>query len=425
MKYAFPVKNKFYAREVTELDFDPQGYDKELYVELNTLRADDYLGKIKYNLNIDVQNDELSTSTETYNKIIFSGHRGCGKTTELRKFHEYADNSKRYSSIFIEFEKETNIADFQPEDLYVLLISSLIKKIKGSGIDVKSSYLEKILQEWMTNEEIVKELKDTYDITVGSEAGGGTNFFGFLKLSANFKSIFSKSSEIAKIIRRKIKKNPMNLIDKFNEAVSDVRNALKKNNKSRDILFVLDGTEKMPYEIYDKIFIKEPHLLRAINANMIFSVPINSYFDICRTPIADFFHTEILPMIPVTSNSSELLQKIVSNRIDYETFFETGVLTYLVGKSGGCPRQLLRLVNLALTFSAGEKITIDVGEKACLKAGRELYDLLDSEHLHILQSQKFDSADGKVLDLLFRLVVFKYNGNRKVNPLIKDLLKSK
>lgn len=79
-------------------------------------------------------------------------------------------------------------------------------------------------------------------------------------------------------------------------------------------------------------------------------------------------------------------------------------------------------MNRSLIISRGEKITIETAEKSVMELGRSKLDLLDTEHIEILTKGNFNTADQKALDLLFSLAVFKYNGERKINPLIIDLL---
>ncbi len=81
MQYNFPVTNKFEARAVTELNFE---IDHRVYIDLDAVRGKDYLDQIKFNLNID--ENRLREPTDTFTKIIFSGHRGTGKSLELKRF---------------------------------------------------------------------------------------------------------------------------------------------------------------------------------------------------------------------------------------------------------------------------------------------------------------------------------------------------
>jgi hypothetical protein len=420
MKYEFPVKNKFHARSVTELDFEIDSADSDIYVNLDAVRGKDHIEEIQFNLNVD--EDSLQVTTDHFIKIIFSGHRGSGKTVELQRFQKYIDDPARYFSVFIRIEKELEVGSFQPEDLFIILMVKLIAKIHEARIEFDSGYIKEIQREWLSETTVLKELKDNFQIDVSSEVAAGASFFVFLKLKSALKAVFSSESKTLKTIRETIKKNPKYLIDKFNAVLADLRTALTANHQSKDILFILDGTEKIPYQIYRELFCENSYLIRAINANMIFSVPINAYFDIKGNPAAEFFQTYTLPMIAITPGSMPLLKQIVTKRIDAETFLEDAALDFCIQKSGGCIRQLLRIVNKALIISRGMKITKAAAEKSVNELGRSMIEQFDSEHLSILKQKQYHTADLKVLDLLFSLAVLKYNGDREINPLIKEYL---
>lgn len=418
MPYKFPVANKFAARAVTELDFEIDPMDPEVYVDLDAVRGRTYLDRIKYNLNID--KDRLADTTEDFTKILFSGHRGTGKSMELKRFQHYIDHNDRYFSVFIEIEKESEVGTFQSEDLFAILIVKLIEKIDQHHIDFRSDFLNDIFNEWFSDEDIKKELKQNFKVDLGTETGAGWDFFGFVKLKAAMKAIFSSESNTCKTIRQSIKKNPLRLIERFNASLSDLRDTLEKQKRAKDILFILDGTEKISHATYLKLFRDDSHLIRSIDANMIVSVPINSFFDINKTASSQFFQAFTLPMIVIDEKSSPLLEKIITTRIDADTFIGPDALQFCVEKSGGCIRQLIRIVNKALNISLGEKITPEIARDAASEISRSMMDILDSEHREILRARKFDTADEKLLELLFELVILKYNGERKINPLIED-----
>ncbi|MCP4351903.1 MAG: hypothetical protein GY795_41095 [Desulfobacterales bacterium] len=416
MQYNFPVTNKFEARAVTELDFID--LDHRIYEDLDSVRGRTFLDQIIFSLNID--EDKLQKTVGAFSKFIFSGVRGSGKSTELQRFQKYIDHTDRYFSILIEIEKEFEVAGFQPEDIFVILIAKLIEKIDENKIDFNSDYLNDILKEWLSEKTIQKELKDNFDIDVASEISSGASFFGFLKLKGALKAVFSSETQTTETIRQRIKKNPPLLIDRFNAALSDLRAILEQHNLGKDILFIMDGTEKIPYDSYKQLFCDDSHLIKSINANMIFSVPINSYFNITATPSSEFFLTYTLPIIQITEKSIPVMEQIITKRIDADTFLEKDALRLCVEKSGGCIRQLLRIVNKALTISLGKMITRKIAEKSVHQLGRAMADQLDSEHVQIIKEKKYDTADPKVLELMFSLAVLKYNGERKINPLIEE-----
>lgn len=423
MEFDFPVKDKFLARQVTELDFELDAENEEaLYVHLDSVRSADCFDEIKFTLNIDDSTGQLAKLTDAYVKIIFSGHRGCGKSTELHRFQASVNHPERYCSIFIDMEKEVEITTFEPEDLFITLIFKLVEGLKNDGIEFQTAQLDDLLKEWLSDTEILKELKTSYNLDISSEVEAGTGFLGFLKLKSSLKALFSSSSNTIKRIRETVRKNPHRLIDRFNLVLDDARDALAAAGKGKDLLFIVDGFEKMKYEIFQQLFIRESSLLQRLNSNTLFTVPINSWFDIKSSASSEFFQTPILPMVPVTDQSAPLLAEIIAKRLDTTLFFKDNALRLCVEKSGGCPRQLLRIVNRAIIQRRGEQIAPADVEKACKHLGQEMWDKLDSEHRKILTEKNFDAADSKALDLLFSLAVLKYNGNREVNPLLRPFV---
>lgn len=420
MNYEFPVIDKFQARDVTELDFTIEPTDETVYVNLDSVRDKSYIDQIKYNLNI--EDNQLKKITDTFTKTIFSGHRGSGKSIELKRFHQSINKPDCYMSVHIDIEQEMEVGGFRSEDLFVILIAKLIERVHGEGLSFKSSSLDKIIKEWLSETTIQEELKKDFKLNLEGEISAGNSFFGFLKFKSALKSIFSASSTTSESIRRTIRKNPSNLIDQFNDILSELRETLSKSDKAKDILFIFDGTEKIPYGIYEALFVKDSYLIRGINANMIFSVPINSYYNIESNPAADFFQVYLLPMVKLTEESRLMLKQIISKRIDVDRFIEDDALSLCVNKSGGCIRQLIRIVNRAMIIALGGKIKIEIAEKSIHALGEEMKNLLKSEHIDILKQKKFNTADAPVLDLLFSLAVLKYNGVRGINPLLEELI---
>lgn len=420
---AYPVQDKFLALQVTELDFEirPEN-EKDLYVPLDSVRPKDCFGDITFSLKIDPETKQLATLSDAYIKIIFSGHRGCGKSTELHRFQAEIDDPNRYCSIFIDMEKEVEITTFEPEDLFITLIAKLIERLKKEAVNIDTPQLGDLLKEWLSDTEILKELKNAYQLDLSSEVEAGAGFLGFLKLRSSLKALFSSSSSTMKKIRETVRKNPHSLVDRLNLALDDARQGLTEAGRGKDILFVIDGFEKMKYEIFERLFILDSSLLQALNSNILFTVPINSFYNISSSASADFFQTHILPMIPVSDTSRPLLAQVITRRLDEQRFFDADVLGFCVEQSGGCPRQLLRIVNKAIVRSRGERITDAIAREVCHQLGQEMWDKLDSAHRELLRNKSYASADRKALDLLFSLAVLKYNGSREVNPLLLEFV---
>ena len=134
-RYDYPVTNPYEAREVTEADFDQEIdlFEEGLYVNLDKVRGEQFRKKIFFTLGI--KDGRLVYPNRDYLKIICSGHRGCGKTTELKRLHADLNHADRYLSVFLSIEEEMEFGAFQPEDIFVWIILKLVNAIKDYDLE--------------------------------------------------------------------------------------------------------------------------------------------------------------------------------------------------------------------------------------------------------------------------------------------------
>ncbi|MCB0592641.1 MAG: hypothetical protein H6557_27960 [Lewinellaceae bacterium] len=422
MMYQFPEENKFRAREVLEVDFDIRQYTQaSLYVELDIARGSDYRNEMMYLLGI--EEDQLMDMTPSYLKIIFSGHRGCGKSLELFRIHEYLNSPERYISTFIDMEKELEIAHFEPEDFFVSIIAQLISLAQAYNLDISFAQLDELAKDWaLEEEEIEKEFASEKGITVEGEAKAGFSFWKWLSLGIGIKPFFTGSTKTSRKLREKIKKEPLKLQSRLNELIQQIREQIRVKHLGRDLLLVFDGTEKIRYDIYKNLFVNDSFLIRGLNVNMICAVPINAAYDIQTGVSADSYERVMLPMFRITKNNAPLFTEIVTRRVSQELYFEEDALLEIVHHSGGCPRQLLKIASTAMRKALGKKVELPHARAAIKLLGQELFEKLEKAHVDIIRNGNYLHADEDVRELLFSLAVLKYNGDRKVNPLLKGFI---
>lgn len=430
-KYNFPVADKFKSRTVTEFNFEIAEHPS-LYVDLDEVRNAYYREKIKYSLNI--ENGKLQSLVESPIKTLFSGHKGSGKTVELRRLAEGLNHDDRYFTILIELEKETLVSTFQADDLFVLFLTQLLNKLEEQKIEYHSKSLKALEKEWLSDEEVRKELVEAENHAVEGEIGGGFNWF--LSFNAKYKNLFSAQSKTSKVVRESVKKDTLGIVRKLNAIFQEVRDSLVKAGKAQDILFVFDGSEKIRNEVYKQLFIDDYSFISAIECSIIFSVPISTFFAVEDRHALDFYSKELLPMLKIDKSelAREKMKEIITNRIEEKTFFEIktdaesgikiGSLDYLVEMSGGSIRQLLLNVNRSIRETLGEQIALEDAYKVIQELGREMYETLTTEQHQLIATGEFNVADAETSKLLYSLVLLKYNGEIRINPLLKSYLET-
>lgn len=413
----FPVNTERLALRVTDMDFRIEPDESQAYVNLDGFRDTKYRSRIFKQLN--VKDGKLEPEDDGYKKILFSGHPGSGKTLELKRLHGELNRSDCFTSIFIGLEEQLEVDKMQPEDFFILLVTNLAERMQG--LNYRNTVLQSIADDWLSDKEITEEVTRNARLEARAEINAGGSLLSLLKLKAGLKSTLASNSKATEKLRRKVRENPQELIMRFNLAIQEAR-SVEHANLGRDILFIMDGSEKASLDLYQKIFVTDSYLLRSLACHAIFSVPIKSYFDIEKTSHQSFPHRCSLPMIRINESSSEIFSQIVSKRLAADLFFEKKALDYCVRKSGGCPRQLLRIVNLCLQDRADDLIDLANAKEVCDELGHQLRDLLRSEHLKVLESGDFKRSDPPVLEMLYQLILIKYNGHREINPLLEGLV---
>jgi len=409
-QYKFPEKDAFRAMEATEPEFDIFEPGREnLYVPLQLLRSPHQFQLIKRELGI--FNGKLSKIPKDYVKILFSGHRGSGKTVELLRFHKDIHQPEQHFCVFISLLEEIEITRFQPEDLYFILINKLLRELRLEGVAYDEQEFEEIAEEWIKDKEIAEEIKHKF----GAEGGAGA------KVGFNFWNIFS--AEGTEKIRHSIRRNPGQLVQRLNLALIGVRQAIQKAGKGKDLLFIVDDFEKTRPEVYTTVFIQDPKFIQDMNAHFICCVPIQTFYQVQNHAASDLFRTSYLPMIHLEQGAATF-SKTITQRVD-STLFEAGVLDQIVQLSGGSLRQLLRIANQCL-LRTDDKVSSQILAETSKSLTVERVRPLTAKHREILEKRNFQDVSPELLELLFALNVMEYNGadiTRRINPLLENYFK--
>lgn len=152
---------------------------QQYYVNLVDARGDNPIASLKRRLN---------KKTNGQLQVLFSGYRGCGKSTELNKLQ--SEINKDFIVLNFSVLRELDPINMNYVELFILTMEKLFEIVEKYNIDISPTFLKSI-KAWTQTEEIEKIRSTSTDISVeaGVETNLGlpwfTNFFAKIRAAGN------------------------------------------------------------------------------------------------------------------------------------------------------------------------------------------------------------------------------------------------
>ncbi len=169
-------------------------------------------------------------------------------------------------------------------------------------------------------------------------------FFGKMRASAN--ASFTTKEKIIKNIEPRLS----DLVSHCNDLIREVKSKLPDINK-KGLIIIIEDLDKLSIEKAEELFFNHSHILSTLQTHVIFTFPISlRYHHKSRVITGNFDLDFELPMLKVRDKQGEpftgrdALHHIITRRIGEECF-DPPVLVYeFIDKSGGCIRDLFRMI---------------------------------------------------------------------------------
>ena len=386
-------------------------------------------------------------------KIALTGHRGCGKSTELLGLEH--DLAGSFTSLHL-YADEQLLADYDYTYLFLWVADQLVRYFEN---ELKLPLREKLVADvvrWFAR--VVTQQDETLRKEIGlettAEAGGKFDWFGLrFGLFAKLQSMIRGSHEKRTQIRQTLQRYSTDLIDKVNLLLDDAHDQLAQHGGAAQLLLVVDNLDRLAFNVSEPLFFQNGYLLNQLRAHAIYTVPVSIALS-PRNIRSVFPFTYTLPMVKVHSKANratqaglKALQAMIAKRVDVsEVFTSTKVTSYLARMSGGSVRDAMRLVAYAANSArADDKTKIDMAAakeavqdmrldyERLLIPGQIYYPVLAKIHqtkrdwfadVDELNLERLALCQELFRDLLFNGAVLEYNGEENwydVHPAIQQI----
>jgi hypothetical protein len=362
--------------------------------------------------------------------ILFFGHIGIGKTTELRRYALQLNASRRFYVVEVDVLAKLDRNNLQYTEVLMAMAETLLERLHGDGFVLGAEALEP-LQRWFGNvvetQTTTKEL--SAELKTVAEGGGGIP--GLIKLLATFTAAFKTGSSQKSEWRREIRNDFTSLALAFNTLIRLAEAQLARQGRAEQLLFLIDGTDKMRGEDTQQFFVQDAEQLLAIKTLVIYTAPLHLKYDgrLGGKLDADI----VLPMMKLYERDGgrfeagwTTMRRLLLLRADRCLFASDAEVDRLVEFSGGHPRELLRLLKLCCEL-AEDRIEASVVQTAIEKLAADYRYFLKPADYALLKTIDSNPVDGgndeQAQQLLHRLALLQYNDGtwRRSHPVVRTL----
>jgi hypothetical protein len=327
---------------------------------------------------------------------LFTGHRGSGKTTELyrvRRRLERGDSGRKFFVSMLFSEHWLALQDVQAEDVVFQIVRQLVTDLRAAGFGLA----EPALRNWWGRfRDLFRSEVKVEGIDLGEDP---------LKVSLALEAFPSGRREFRQLLQGQLP-SMYNLVN--NELLRPARQWLGEHGSYSDVVVIVDQLDRIPQKVltnqgltnHENLFLDNAGPLRALECSVLYTIPIELAYSLCRPRLEDEYGNEIftLPTIPVWNRRGQLdsgglqvLREIVARRakkagVPLEVLFDPpDLLDTLLIRSSGHLRGAFVLLTALLSRIDGPPIREPVVSRTIRRAASDLSLPLRDEDWNLLR----------------------------------------
>ncbi|MDY6803483.1 MAG: ATP-binding protein [Cyanobacteriota bacterium] len=342
--------------------------EKRYYIDFAAVRGDKVIKALKRVIS------RLSPNKPTCQ--LFTGHIGCGKSTELSRLQTELE-VKGFHVVYFEATEDLDYIDVDVSDILLAIARQVSASLEESNIKLKAEGFKALLKQ------TVDFLKTPIDLSVEGEFAGVKGKASTEKgLEISLPVVIGKITAKAKgsqatrsKLRQFMEPQTTKILKLIDEEIISIANEQLKKRGQKGLVVIVDNLDRIPYRkisysnkalpVY--LFVEKGEQLRKINCHLVYTLPMVLIYSNERQEmegrLGGGIETKVLPMVPTKLRNGEdfyegmeLLRQMVLTRafpeltseersgLITEVFDRVETLDRLCRISGGHPRNLLGML---------------------------------------------------------------------------------
>ncbi|MGB7444461.1 MAG: ATP-binding protein [Coleofasciculaceae cyanobacterium] len=409
--------------------------DQKYYIDFSSVRGNKIIESLQRTVTL-ISPDEPTCQ-------LFTGHIGCGKSTELLRLKTELERQKFYV-VYFESSQDLDLADVDITDILLSVAGQVSESLEAIQINLYPDYFTKLFG----------EIADFLQIPIEFEADA--------QLASSIGLITSKTKETPKLrrqLREYLEPRTSSILQSINQELIEPAITQLKQRGLAGLVVIVDNLDRVDLRPLSSgrtqpeyLFIDRGEQLRKLRCHVVYTIPLALIFsneaETLKNRLGGGLTPKVLPMVPTRQRNGQdcphgiaLLRQMVIVRafpgetsekqleLITEVFDRRETLDRLCRISGGHVRNLLGLLSDCLR-QEDPPISADCLENVI----RERRDFLTTsitdrewELLFQVVQQQSVRADTEYQNLLRGMFVFEYRDQEGtwfgLNPALEEAQK--
>lgn len=287
---------------------------------------------------------------------LFTGHIGCGKSTELFRLKAELEQEGFYV-VYFESSQDLDMGDVDISDILLSIARQVSETMESAKIKLRPTYFANLFSE------VAEFLQTPIDLSAEAELS-----VGIARVTARTKD----SPKLRSQLRQYLEPRTNSILQSINEELLDKANFELKRQGKKGLAVIVDNLDRLDAVLKptgrtqpEYLFLDRGEQLKKLNCHLVYTIPLTLIFSNDFGRLASRFGVKpkVMPMVPVQVRSGEdhsegmaLLRQLVlarafptvapPKRIELipKVFDSPATLDRLCRISGGHVRNLLMLL---------------------------------------------------------------------------------
>ena len=409
--------------------------DGKYYIDFSDVRGSDLVREFKRTITFSDQEPTCQ---------LFTGHIGCGKSTELSRLRQELENDG-YHVVYFESTDDLDMGDVDISDILLAIAKQVSKSLETARLRLQPNKFQTLLKSTadLLNSEVtglkvnipeVAGFKVGETVGLSAEDSSYSLAFGIGELTTKAKD----SKDVRSLLRQHLEPRVNSILEAINSELIDAANQQLRAQNKAGLVVIVDNLDRIDNKQRfqgrrqpEYLFVDRGDQLKKLRCHVVYTVPLVLSFSNEQENLTNRFGSapQVLPMVrtqnrdgsPCEAGVSALRQMILARAFPELTaqerlarvgdlFDSLATLDHLCIASGGHVRNLLVLINYCLK-KADPPFTDQLLNRVVSLRLSDLTKAIDFEEWDLLREvnrTKTVRGEGEYQSLLRSLFVFEY-----------------